>query len=134
MEHPGLSAQDVAEALRGLAQPGESPAPAPRAAAKSSEAAPAAAKAKGKPGRPSKAAAAAKAGAASLRTKEGRDAYDASVVAAFSGLGGKNIPARKIRAKVGGTPTQLRASLDRLIEARKVSFSGEKAATRYSAR
>jgi hypothetical protein len=75
-----------------------------------------------------------RAAAPNLRSDAGRSAYDESVLSAFASLGGKNVQARKLRVKVGGTPQQLRAALDRLIEAKRLTFSGERAGTRYSLR
>lgn len=67
------------------------------------------------------------------RTPEGRAAYDAAVYDAVSAAG-KPVGSSALRKKVGGTPLQLRTSLNRLIEDKKVTYEGKARATRYSLR
>lgn len=66
------------------------------------------------------------------RTKEGRVAYDQSVLDTVK-QAPSPIGATAIRQEVGGTPLQVRAALDRLIESGAVSYQGRARATRYSA-
>jgi DNA-binding transcriptional ArsR family regulator len=44
------------------------------------------------------------------------------------------VPAQDVRAKVGGTPNQVRAVLSKLIEAGKVKAVGERRGTKYLAK
>lgn len=68
--------------------------------------------------------------ALNLRTEEGRDQYDAQVAKALRQLG-EEVASGEIRKIVGGSPAQVRASLDRLIEQGRVEYRGETRATRY---
>lgn len=63
------------------------------------------------------------------RTEAGREHYDAQVRAALS-RGGR-LSAVEIRDLAGGTPEQLRASVERLVHAREVAFAGSTRARRY---
>jgi hypothetical protein len=87
-----------------------------------------------KPGR--KPQAAAKGGRSrdqwDTQTAEGRAALDRAVLEALAVYGGVSVSAEAIRARLGATPDQLRASLNRHIEAGDVSFSGKARGTRYS--
>lgn len=67
-----------------------------------------------------------------LRTEEGRAAYDVAVLTVMNALGGEKLSAKQIREKAGGSSPQFRASVDRLIEAKKVVFEGKAAGMRYS--
>lgn len=71
-------------------------------------------------------------GAVDTRTAVGRDAYRASVLGVLKDAGGF-VGATDIRSKVGGTPGQARAALNRLIEDGAASFKGKRSATRYKA-
>jgi hypothetical protein len=70
--------------------------------------------------------------AVNTRTKEGRVAYDKAVLDTVKGSESP-IGATAIRKEVGGTPLQVRAALDRLIESGAVTYQGRARATRYSA-
>jgi hypothetical protein len=70
--------------------------------------------------------------AVNTRTKEGRVAYDEAVLGTVRDADSP-IGATAIRQEVGGTPLQVRAALDRLIESGAVSYQGRARATRYSA-
>ena len=65
-----------------------------------------------------------------LRTPEGREEYDQQVVGALVDFGEPALAA-DIREKVGGTPAQLRASLNRLIELGQAGYEGATRSTRY---
>lgn len=56
-----------------------------------------------------------------------------AVLAALASVGG---PAKleEVRAKVGGSTAQVRAALQKLAGARKLTITGERRGTRYSAR
>jgi hypothetical protein len=66
------------------------------------------------------------------RTAEGREALDRAVMEALAVFGGVSVSAEAIRARLDVSPDQLRRSLNRHIEAGKVSFSGQARGTRYS--
>ena len=66
------------------------------------------------------------------RTAEGRAAYDDAMLRALDEVGGGPVRSADLIAKVGGTTLQARASLNRLIEAGKVTFTGKARGTRYS--
>ena len=95
------------------------------------------------PGRPRKTASAKKtrrkaakksttnAKARTTRTQAGREKMDADVAAFLQGKGGV-VAAEEIRESVGGSPQQLRDSLLRWTEAKKVKRTGERRGTRYS--
>ena len=83
---------------------------------------------------PKKAGRPAKRGkAVDTRTAAGREAYQEAVGNVVEAKGGKPTSAAEIRAKVGGTPTQARAALARLIEDGKITYEGKARATRYLA-
>lgn len=65
-----------------------------------------------------------------LRTEEGRDQYDAEVAKALRKLG-EEVAAGEIRKEVGGSPAQVRAALDRLIDQGRVEYKGNTRSTRY---
>lgn len=44
------------------------------------------------------------------------------------------VSAQDVRAKVGGTPNQVRASLAKLADAKQIRVTGERRATRYALR
>ena len=67
------------------------------------------------------------------RTPEGRAAYDIAVFDAVS-ASKKPIGSSKLRKAIGGTPLQLRTSLNRLIEEGKVTYQGKARATKYALR
>jgi hypothetical protein len=69
--------------------------------------------------------------AADTRSKQGRDTYDQAVLTTVRGASGA-IGASAIRKQVGGTPLQVRAALNRLIERGAVTYQGRARATRYS--
>lgn len=71
-------------------------------------------------------------GAGETRTAEGRSALDQAVIESLTALGGTNVAAEAIRKRIGTTPAQLRASLNRHIQAGDVSFTGKARGTRYS--
>lgn len=65
------------------------------------------------------------------RTPAGREAFDSAVFAAVEAAGGA-VSASEVQRKLGGTNLQLRAALNRLIEAGKLTWSGKARGTRYS--
>lgn len=65
------------------------------------------------------------------RTPEGRARYDAQILKLVGEADGP-IAAATLRKKVGGTPLQVRASLNRLIESGQVQYQGRARATRYT--
>ena len=73
-----------------------------------------------------------KGGAVNVRTPAGRAAYDNAVLETVAGAG-RDISAQQVRSKVGGTPAQARAALNRLIEANKIGYKGKARATKYYA-
>lgn len=75
----------------------------------------------------------AKVKAVNTRTPEGRRAYDAAVLAVIK-ESARSVKAPEITSKVGGTALQVRKSLARLIELRKVTWEGKARGMRYSAR
>ncbi|MBK8261506.1 MAG: hypothetical protein IPK80_09210 [Nannocystis sp.] len=64
------------------------------------------------------------------RRPEGRAAYDQAVLSAIESAGA-SIGAETLRRSVGGTSLQARAALGRLIEAGKITWSGQARGTRY---
>jgi hypothetical protein len=66
------------------------------------------------------------------RTAEGRAALDQAVLEGLTALGGSNVSAEALRKRIGTTPAQLRASLNRHIQAGDVSFTGKARGTRYT--
>lgn len=67
-----------------------------------------------------------------VRTEAGREAFDAEVLEALKAAGGKNISASVIREALSAEPTQLRTSLNRMIEKGILSFTGKARGTRYT--
>jgi len=65
-----------------------------------------------------------------VRKPSGRAQYDSAVLEVVAGAKGP-ASAQEIRAKVGGTPAQARAALNRLIEDNKLKYQGRARATRY---
>lgn len=65
-----------------------------------------------------------------LRTSEGRTAYDDSILSHVSKSGAK-LSMRSILDSIGGTPTQIRASLGRLIDKGLVAWEGRTRNTTY---
>lgn len=123
MEYRHLPPDDVLGAVLGLS---ELNAPGKRQPNATSKPVPAAAR------RPRPAAAPSPTQQHNLRTEEGRAAYDGTVLVVMQDLGGEKLPAKQIREQAGGTSPQFRASVDRLIEAKKVVFEGKAAGMRYS--
>jgi hypothetical protein len=70
--------------------------------------------------------------AVNTRSAAGRSRYEAAVFDVVRDAD-SSIKAPEIRARVGGTPQQARAALNRLIEEGRVSFEGKARATAYSA-
>lgn len=70
-------------------------------------------------------------GSVNTRTPAGREAYDSSVLSSVQDASSP-IGAAAIRKQVGGTPLQVRAALNRLIEKGQVTYQGRARATRYS--
>ena len=68
-----------------------------------------------------------------VRTPAGRESFDEAVYAALSGLG-EQTKAPALLAAVGGSETQLRASLRRLAKAKRISIGGKARGTHYSAK
>jgi len=66
------------------------------------------------------------------RTNEGRAMMDRAVLEAIVALGSVAVSSEMVRARIGGTPAQVRESLNRHIEAGDVSFSGKARGTRYT--
>ncbi len=91
--------------------------------------APAPTRGKAKRGR-KQAAPASSGGKVNTRTPAGRAAYDVAVHDAVQGASGP-ISAPEVRASAGGTELQVRKSLNRLIEAGKITFKGKARGTRY---
>jgi len=73
------------------------------------------------------------AGEVDTRTPAGRDRYDKAVLNMVLNAS-QPIAAATIRSDLGGTPLQVRASLNRLIEDGKVEYQGQARAMRYTAR
>lgn len=67
-----------------------------------------------------------------VRTEAGREAFDSEVLEALKAQGGDNVSATSLREAIGAEPTQLRTSLNRLIERGIVTFTGKARGTRYS--
>jgi hypothetical protein len=76
-----------------------------------------------KPGRPRGAA---------TRTQAGRSDYDEKVMSAISASKGP-VSAEQARKKIGGTPMQFRAAVERLLAAKKVKREGKARGTKYRA-
>lgn len=64
------------------------------------------------------------------RTEEGREQIDQAVLGILKR--GSPLLSENIRAHVGGTPLQVRASLNRLIESGSVTVEGKARGTRYA--
>jgi hypothetical protein len=71
-------------------------------------------------------------GTVNTKTPAGRRRYDAAVLDAVKAAKSP-ISAAQIRGIVGGTPLQTRTSLNRLIDADKVKWTGKARGTRYRA-
>lgn len=86
-----------------------------------------------KPARADKPAKAEKQAAVEVntRTPAGREAFDGAVFAIVEAAGGA-VSASEVQRKIGGTNLQLRAALNRLIEAGRLTWSGKARGTRYS--
>ncbi|PRP94922.1 winged helix DNA-binding protein [Enhygromyxa salina] len=97
------------------------------AAAPGAAAAGAAPRKAGKPG-PRKGAAHKR----NVRTETGREALDKEVLEALTAHGGEAVAATQLRQSLNADPTQLRTSLNRLIERGLVTFTGKARGTRYS--
>jgi hypothetical protein len=80
---------------------------------------------------PKKAPKAKASGKVNTRTEEGRQAYDASVLAFVKKE--KECQAIHVRAACGGSPDQARKALNRLIEAGEITYEGKARATKYLA-
>lgn len=65
------------------------------------------------------------------RTPEGRKRYSEAVLKLVEESKG-SISATEIRDRLGGTPLQVRAALNRWIEAGKITYHGQARAMRYS--
>lgn len=79
---------------------------------------------------PTRKAANSSAGKVNTRTPDGREAYDKAVIDAVLEIG-EPASAPQIRSIAGGTELQARKSLNRLIEAGRVTFTGKARGTRY---
>jgi hypothetical protein len=66
------------------------------------------------------------------RSHAGRQAYQNAVLEAIKGAS-DYVGAIDIRNKVGGTPMQCRAAVNRLIEDGEITFKGRARSTRYTA-
>lgn len=73
----------------------------------------------------------ARGGKVNTRSASGRAAYEHAIYDTVASSRG-NIAAAQIRAKVGGTPMQARAALNRLIADAKITYEGRARATKYS--
>ena len=85
-------------------------------------------KGKGKGGAPRKGGAHKR----NVRTESGREAFDTEVLDALKTHGGDTVAATQLRESLNADPTQLRTSLNRLIERGVVTFTGKARGTRYS--
>ncbi len=70
--------------------------------------------------------------AVNTRTAAGRQAYDDAMLEALK-VEEAPVSAAKLIAKVGGTKLQARMALNRLIDAKKVVWTGKARGTKYSA-
>lgn len=136
-ERSGKSVEEIVNWAMGgrPSSPGKSRGTAALAAA-AAGASPRAAAAPAAAPAPAAEAPARRAGAAktvNTRTPEGRTRYDEAVLSLVRESDGP-IAAATIRKKVGGTPLQVRAALNRLIEAGQVEYQGRARAMRYTAR
>lgn len=66
------------------------------------------------------------------RTIEGRVAYDNAMYDFIASKKGEEVKSRQIREAIGGTPVQMRAAVNRLIEEESVSYTGNAQAMRYT--
>ncbi|MFV8752004.1 hypothetical protein ACNOYE_15770 [Nannocystaceae bacterium ST9] len=71
-------------------------------------------------------------GKRNVRTETGREQFDEEVLATLRLVGGDTVAATTLREHIGADPTQLRTSLNRLIERGLVTFTGKARGTRYS--
>ncbi len=76
-----------------------------------------------KPGRPK---------GAGTRTQAGRSDYDQKVMSAIAASKGP-VSAEQARKKIGGTPMQFRASVERLLAGKKIKREGKARGTKYRA-
>ena len=111
-----LTVDDVFDALRALL--GEAGTPGPAAAPSKSAAPKAAPKSGGKK-------------VPTMRTVSGRAEFDQMVYDGVVALGGKGVKAKDVRDRIGGNPQQVRVSLNRLIAAGRLAFTGQASGTRY---
>lgn len=130
-----FDAISVSELVRGEASSDEAPAPAKapkrrgRKAESAAPEAPAEAPAAAEKAPAEKAP--ARPGKVNTRTPAGRKAYDEALFAALEAIG-KPVGVAKLMARAGGTNLQARASLNRLINAGKVTWTGKARGTKYS--
>jgi hypothetical protein len=66
-----------------------------------------------------------------LRTPSGRSAFQQRILAYLRSRAREYVPARDVQEAVGGTPTQVRTALNRLIEQDLVTWEGRARGTRY---
>lgn len=66
----------------------------------------------------------------STRTPSDRANYEQAILSTLD-VAGDWMTAPQLRSKVGGTPAQARAALNRLIAAGKVAYEGQARGTRY---
>ena len=71
-------------------------------------------------------------GKVNTRTAAGRATFEKAILGALDELGGGPVSGADVRAKVGGTSLQVRAAMNRLIDAGTVSFEGKARGTKYS--
>lgn len=67
-----------------------------------------------------------------VRTEAGREAFDQEVLEALKTAGGDTVAATQLREALGADSTQLRTSLNRLIDKGIVNYKGKARGTRYS--
>lgn len=65
------------------------------------------------------------------RSQAGRDAYDTRVLTYLRGRAREFVAAREVMESVGGSTTQMRGALNRLIEQGDVTYKGKARGTRY---
>jgi hypothetical protein len=130
-QHPQAGALTLSELFGASPSPARAAKPAAKAKAKAAK--PAAAKPVAKPAaaKPATAKSAPAGGGWNVRTEAGRAALQQAVLDALRSQGGKDVRAEQLRS-VGAAPTQLRATLNKLIEDGAVTFTGQARGTRYS--
>lgn len=67
------------------------------------------------------------------RSSSGRATFDSRVLTYLRSRMDEYLPARDVQEHVGGTPVQVRSSLNRLIEQELVTWTGQARGTRYKA-